>query len=130
MAGRTRVWVKVGTERLSVASAARVFNISEMCLWNRLKRGVPKAELFAPGYGSHTGPRLSPKQRPPMVPKPKAQVVAPSSPPPSPPQQPHPYPKRDQSKAVPSKDLFLAACDGKLTGEEWLQAQMDVDKYG
>jgi len=59
-----RVWIKVGDQRLSVNQAALRSGISPMCLWDRLKRGVPKTELLKPG----SGPRL--KIVPPVPPKP------------------------------------------------------------
>lgn len=47
----TRLRIKVGTERLTVAETARRIGISPMGLWNRLKRGVSRELLLAPGYG-------------------------------------------------------------------------------
>jgi hypothetical protein len=49
-----RVWIKMGDKRLSVNQAALRSGISPCCLWDRLRRGVPKEELLKPG----TGPRL------------------------------------------------------------------------
>jgi hypothetical protein len=52
-----RVWIKFGNKRLSVAQAALQIGISQMGLWNRLRRGVSRDELLRPGYG----PRGKPK---------------------------------------------------------------------
>lgn len=46
-----RVRIKLGSQRLTVAEVARRIGISPMGLWNRLKRGVSREQLLAPGYG-------------------------------------------------------------------------------
>jgi len=46
-----RVWIKFGTQRVSVAQAALRIGISQTGLWDRLRRGVPRDQLFLPGHG-------------------------------------------------------------------------------
>jgi hypothetical protein len=46
-----RVWIKYEGERLTVSEASRRLNVSPMGLWDRLKRGVSRERLLAPGYG-------------------------------------------------------------------------------
>lgn len=46
-----RVWIKFGTERVSVAQAAKRIGVAQMTMWSRLRRGASQKELLAPGYG-------------------------------------------------------------------------------
>lgn len=58
-----RLRIKMGDERVTVAEAARRIGISQMGLWSRLKRGVPREHLLSPGYGPRHLNGLRSKQK-------------------------------------------------------------------